>query len=133
MSDIDIVAAEERERRTMEHEELIDCHKCGYTHREGYNCAAAVSASVSNDLLGHLPKHKCGLHLQHNDHKNVYEPAGQWIADNDWCDWENEEAKQRAIDTDEIWTIQWYPDTPVGFYALAAPTLDELLKRANKP
>ena len=31
-------------------EELIDCHKCGYTHREGYNCAA-VSASSSNDLL----------------------------------------------------------------------------------
>jgi len=31
-------------------EELIDCHKCGYTHREGYNCAA-VSASDSNDLL----------------------------------------------------------------------------------
>ena len=34
----------------MEHEEFIDCHKCGYTHREGYNCAA-VSASCSNDLL----------------------------------------------------------------------------------
>ena len=34
----------------MEHEELIDCDKCGYTHREGCNCDA-VSASGSNDLL----------------------------------------------------------------------------------
>lgn len=25
------------------------------------------------------------------------------------------------------------PDTPIGFYALAAPTLIELLNRANKP
>ena len=85
------------------------------------------------DLLGLLPKHKSGLHLQHNDHKNVYETAVQWIVDNDWCDWESEEAKQRAIDTDEIWTLQWYPDTPVGFYALAAPTFEELLEWANKP
>ena len=85
------------------------------------------------ELLGLFPKHNCGLHLNHNDHKNVYEKAEQWIVDNDWCDWENEEAKQRAIDTDEIWTLQWYPDTPVGFCALAAPTFEELLKLANKP
>lgn len=85
-----------------------------------------------SDLLKLLPQHECGLHLNHNDHKNVYETAEQWIVDNDWCDWENDEAKQRAIATDSIWTLQWYPDTPVGFYAVAAPTLDELLARASK-
>lgn len=90
------------------------------------------SRPISNRLLGLLPPHKCGLNLNHNDHKNNYETAAQWIVDNDWCDWKNEHAKQRAIDTDEIWTLQWYPNTPVGFYALAAPTLDELLARANE-
>lgn len=86
-----------------------------------------------NELLGLLPAHKCGLELAHNDHKNVYETAADWIDSNDWCDWESEDAKQRAIDTDEIWTLQWYPETPVGFCAVAAPTLAELLAMVNKP
>lgn len=89
--------------------------------------------AILTDFPRLLPRHKCGLHLEHNAHKNTYESAEQWIADNDWCDWENEDAKQRAIDTDEIWTLQWYPDTPVGFYALAAPTLAELFKLVDKP
>lgn len=88
---------------------------------------------VLNEFLSLLPKHKCAMHIDHNDHKNSYEKASQWIEDNEWCDWENDEAKQRAIDTDEIWTIQWYPKTPVGFYAWAAPTLEELLRLANLP
>lgn len=80
-----------------------------------------------------LPKHKCGLSLEHNQHRNVYEDAFVWIEDNEWCDWESEEAKQKAIDTDEIWTLQWYPETPVGFCAVAAPTLEDVLRLANEP
>jgi hypothetical protein len=78
-----------------------------------------------------FPAHKAGLNLEHNQHKNYYEKAEDWIAENEWCDWENEEAKQKAIVSDEIWTIQWYPDTPVGFIAIAAPTLTDLLRLAN--
>lgn len=79
-----------------------------------------------------LPKHKASLHLQHNDHKNYYENLENWIRDNDWCDWENDEAKRRAIETDECWTLQWYPETPVGFCAVAAPSLEECLALANR-
>ncbi len=86
-----------------------------------------------NDLLGLLPQHACGLSLEHNAHKNVYDSAEQWVADNVWCNWKDEDAKARAIATDSIWTLQWYPDTPIGFYAVAAPTLDELLAFANEP
>lgn len=78
-----------------------------------------------------LPKHKASLTICHNDHKDIYESAEQWIVNNEWCDWKNDEDKQRAIATDSIWTIQWYPDTPVGFIAIAAPTLAELLEWAN--
>lgn len=74
-----------------------------------------------------LPKHKAALHLTHNDHRNVYEDLAHWIVDNTWCNWQSEEHKARAIATDECWTLQWYPDTPVGFCAVAAPTLDECL------
>jgi len=78
-----------------------------------------------------LPKHKCGLSLEHNIHKNTYEKAEEWIINNNWCEWESEESKQQAIDTDEIWTLQWYPETPIRFYGIAAPTFDGLLRLAH--
>jgi hypothetical protein len=74
-----------------------------------------------------LPKHKCGLYLEHNHHRDIYESAKVWLEDNDNHEWKSEDDKQRAIATDEIWTLQWYPHTPVGFISIAAPTLDELL------
>jgi hypothetical protein len=83
-----------------------------------------------------FPKHKCGLHLNHNEHKNIYQTAAESIEDGKRMEcsasWENEEAKQMAIKTNEIWTLQWYPDTPIGSYYIAAPTLEDLLKFAEK-
>jgi hypothetical protein len=78
-----------------------------------------------------LPEHKCGLHLEHNVHKNYYETAESYIRDYGMHVWKDEASKQRAIDTDSIWTLQWYPDTPIGFYAIAAPTLEELLASSS--
>lgn len=78
-----------------------------------------------------LPDHKCALYLGHNDHRNVYETVEQWLDDrDDLYGWPSAEAMQRAIATDEVWTLQWYPDTPIGFHAIAAPTLGELLEYA---
>lgn len=81
-----------------------------------------------------LPKHDCGLHIEHNTHKSYYQTAAQWVAEvgADY-DWNSNEAKQRAIDTDEVWTMTWFPNTPVGSHAVAAPTLQELLEFANSP
>ena len=82
---------------------------------------------LTTDLL---PAHKCSLHLGHNAHHDVYQSASDWCKHNDeygTYEWQNEEAKQRAIATGEIWTMKWYPNTPVGFNAVAAPTLQELL------
>ena len=79
-----------------------------------------------------FPAHKCGLYLEHNVHKDVYDSAKQWMEESgDNYAWADDESRERAVLTDEIWTLQWYPDTPVGFYAVAAPTLEELLKLAN--
>ena len=79
-----------------------------------------------------LPRHKCSLTITHNDHKDYHRTLAQELElygdDNNWP---SDEAKQRAIDTDEIWVIQWYPDTPIGSYRVAAPTLEEALAFAN--
>jgi len=80
-----------------------------------------------------FPKHEASLTLQHNDHKNVYQSAFDWIDEyHQHYQWKDEEAKQRAIETDSIWTLQWYPITPIGFFAVAAPTLEEVLAMAQE-
>jgi hypothetical protein len=79
-----------------------------------------------------LPAHKCGLFLTHNEHRDVYQSPADWIRENELYEFASEEAKQRAIATDEIWTLHWYPETPISFNAIAAPTLEELLELAAK-
>jgi len=79
-----------------------------------------------------FPPHKCGLYLEHNTHRDVYEKLADHIAEDKLLTWESEEAKQRAIETDEFWELQWYPATPISFYCVAAPTLDECLALALK-
>lgn len=81
-----------------------------------------------------FPVHKVSLHLTHNQHKGYYLTVAESIADHDHgytieC-WVSEEQRQKAIDTDECWTLQWYPDTPIGFCILSAADLDVLLRRA---
>jgi hypothetical protein len=93
---------------------------------------AAGGRSDSTAVLGKLPAHDAALFLTHNEHKNYYEDAAKWIEEQgDLFDWQSDGHKRRAIETDSVWVLQWYPNTPVGFNAIAAPTLDELLAFAN--
>lgn len=81
-----------------------------------------------------FPKHEAGLHLTHNDHKSYYNTVQDSIdqADHGYkeTDWVSPEQQQKAIDTNECWTLQWYPDSPVGFYLKSAADLDVLLAAA---
>jgi hypothetical protein len=80
-----------------------------------------------------LPAHKCGLYLTHNQHRDYYDKLVDFIADGNLAgDFASPEDMQRAIDTDECWVLQWYPNTPVGFCRVAAPTLAEVLALAEK-
>lgn len=78
-----------------------------------------------------LPRHKCSLFLEHNPHNLYCATVAQYLEDLGDLDWGNDEAKARAIETNELWTLQWYPDTPVGFHQVAAPTLNEVLALAK--
>jgi hypothetical protein len=81
-----------------------------------------------------LPEHKCGLYLEHNAHIDNHQSVKDWLSyceyESEW--WESPEHRQRAIDNDDVWTLQWYPETPVGSIHVAAPTLEELLDWANR-
>lgn len=83
------------------------------------------------------PKHEASMTLTHNDHKSYYRTVAQSIADVDHgyqedC-WVSPEQRLKAVETNECWTIQWYPDTPIGFCILSAADLDVLLAAANAP
>jgi hypothetical protein len=80
-----------------------------------------------------FPPHKGSLHLVHNEHRMNYETVAKCASHSDYglqpC-WVSEEQRLKAIATDELWTIQWYPDSPVGFFCLWACDLDVLLASA---
>lgn len=61
----------------------------------------------------------------HNSHAIERGAVCAWSVDYDY-DWQSDEHKARAIATDECWTLRWYVK-PGMYYAVAAPTLDELL------
>ena len=80
-----------------------------------------------------LPKHEASLTLCHNEHKNYYLTVEKAVesGDHGYCDWVSEEQKKKAIETDDCWYCQWYPDTPIGFYVMAAADLDVLLEHIS--
>lgn len=78
-----------------------------------------------------LPPHKASLILTHNDHTTNYETVKEW-SDRTDPGWISEEQKRKAIDANDVWEIQWYPETPVGFYVAAAHDLGALLDYVNQ-
>ena len=78
-----------------------------------------------------LPKH-IHLSIEHQPHAVCYESAQEWMDRNDrdgFADVEPEDA-ELMISTGEIWVVQWYPNTPIGFCAVAAATLERALELA---
>lgn len=94
----------------------------------------SVKEEIVSDELLKLPPHECGIYLTHNQNRDIYTSAADQIEE--WSgrgpDWKNDEAKQRAAATNEIWTLQWYPHTPIGSEWIAAPTLKELIEFAQE-
>ena len=81
-----------------------------------------------------LPTHKGELSITHNQHKSNYVSVREHLGFSDHM------PEDLGISTDEyaalcagdeLWEIQWYPDTPVGFYYVAAATLERALELAN--
>ena len=67
-----------------------------------------------------LPEHKYDLHLKHNEHRGVAETVDQFY---DAKDFVSPDEWGKAVVEDNVWVLQWYPETTVGFYRIAASTL----------
>lgn len=75
-----------------------------------------------------FPRH-LALTIIHNDHNTYYEDIIVYL-DRPHIDDEDisPEDREEIIKTNSIWEIQWYPDTPNGFYYVAAATLERCLE-----
>ena len=77
------------------------------------------------------------LSIEFNAHASNYQTVEEWERDfierdrTTWFDWISPEERLKAIETDSVWTCQWYPQTPVGFNALAASTFEALMEAVN--
>ena len=83
------------------------------------------------ELLNKLPRHECGLYLEHNPDRGYYQTVAEWSDHTREDAWISEEEKARAIETNELWVLHWYPDTPIGAYRGAASSLEALLGWAS--
>lgn len=81
---------------------------------------------ATNRVLEVLPKHSVSLTIEHNPHKLNYESVEVYLS-RSLVVFRSERDKDEAIALDELWTLQWYPDTPVGFQSIAAQRLYDLL------
>jgi hypothetical protein len=80
------------------------------------------------------PQHKGGLHISHNQHHGYYEKVEEAIGGEDCTyprdDFPDDDEIKKCIETDSVWTIQWYPETPIGFFRVSAATLSRALEFA---
>lgn len=82
-------------------------------------------------FLNALPAHKAGLHLAHNNHiangTTVAQDVAQgFIAEGEWV---SPEEKMKAVETNEMWSIWWYPEDPLSFRCYYASTLEALMQK----
>jgi hypothetical protein len=86
-----------------------------------------------NDLLSLLNGKFSSLSIGFNDHHAAnYVTAEGWRDefgfyrgdDKDSIQWASDDERVKAIANNSVWTIQWYPQTPVGFCCVGASTFE---------
>lgn len=78
-----------------------------------------------------MPPHKASCTISHNDHLANYATVEEeefhhpeWFKNA----WVSEESRAYAIEHNELWTLQWYPETPIGFYKLHAGSWADIVR-----
>lgn len=58
-----------------------------------------------------------------------YETADTWYnSDSDLQDWVSYDEKVKAITENSVWSLQWYPDTPIGSCIIRASSLEAIIQ-----
>lgn len=114
----------------LKHDEMWEM--CWYEDAfVGDNCprprrraAYDIKSLIGIDLT--LPKHLV-FHIDHNEPRL----NGDTVADDypkyDNQEWVSGDDYLEAYHNNEMWSAQWYPNTPIGFYVVRAHTLENLL------
>jgi len=82
-----------------------------------------------------LARCKCGVYLTVNEHRDSYDTPEQWLDElgGRECPPEiSEEVRAGILSGGNIVELQFYPDSPVGFYVIVHHDLDEALRLALK-
>ena len=79
-----------------------------------------------------LPKYNVSLSIQHNEYKNYYQSIEQALDQLDSEDFITPEEYLKALETGNLWEIQWYPNNPIGCYHYYASSLEALLEYVEK-
>lgn len=92
-------------------------------------------ALLEASLRSLLPGEHSSLTIGFNDdHAANYVTAQEWFdewghyqgGDKDYIDWASEEERLKALRENSVWTLQWYPNTPIGFNRIGASSLPAL-------
>jgi uncharacterized protein (UPF0248 family) len=80
-------------------------------------------------------KCKCGVFFTANEHRDYYQTVEERLEELSQreCPVEiSEEIGRKMVETDTILELQFYPDTPIGFYVIYHYDYDELIKKAKE-
>lgn len=78
---------------------------------------------------------KCGIYLEVNRHRDYYDTIEEAITEENERNTEPEiepELAERMIKENMFISLQFYPDTPVGFYKVYGTSLDEVVEKAKQ-
>lgn len=80
-----------------------------------------------------LARCKCGVYLTVNEHRDYYDTPAQRLEELDSREAPpniSDEVRAGILASGNIVELQFYPDTPVGFYVIVHHDLDEALRLA---
>lgn len=83
--------------------------------------------TMFNELPANIAASIC-----HNEHKLVYDSVKDYTDRLQCCEWVSDEEKAKAIATDELWEVRWYPITPVGFCHWHASSLEAIADKLRQ-
>jgi hypothetical protein len=78
-----------------------------------------------------IKKCKAGVYFEANKYKDYYDTIETAISEiNSQYKEIEDELVERMIKENQLLSLQFYPDTPVGFYKVYGTTFEEVVKKA---
>lgn len=81
-----------------------------------------------------IKKCKCSVSLEVNKYRDFYQTVQDYLNEkNERGGIEiEEELGERMIKEQSVYELQFYPDTPIGFYVVYGTSLEEVIAKANE-